>query len=710
MMQNPRFFPAVQVMKEQDRVKGRIGFKVESFLDGRLLDEGGRENSQLRHPLNPKELQNKREFLLQALGAWNDGSVFELTYQTRPNILYQTRGKLDITLSLNSWAESEAQVKEKLIVSSLSLTPLLRSHLPEVSFTPLTTLGELEDRAFGIPDPRTVCIHRRKTTLDFSLQTGMRAVQGFGNQVQEVSTQSVNGHSKIEYTYPFLPSQDDWAILLKSLMHQLDPVRLLIRLKPLSPAKQQAQTLEQLIQTCDQVMEAHQDWMPAYRKAKQLRTAALKQQAEMAGTCFQLGIFVLTHNAPDLGLARVVGRSMSTSTRFEEEEDRFQGDFDGRDLGRASAQETDYVYEVDSFSVREAAAAFRLPSPPLEDIPGLPVQRARTCLAFLPEPSREQSRLRLFVNVHQGSRQPVYQSVDDRMKHTFVLGQTGTGKSTLLESMILQDIRAGHGLAVIDPHGDLVEPILGKIPKERSRDVIYFNMLDREYPPGFNLLEWKTLEERDMIVDDLYLTMDRLYDMRQTGGPMFESHFRNMLKLLMGDRHHELFVPTLLEFSLCYRDKRFRSKLKKRISDKQVIDFISEAENTEGEAHLGNVSTYITCKFNRFIQDTTLKRIIGQEKTSLDFEKVMNSGKILLVNMGKGRFGPVVSGLLANQLVTKFKLAAMKRGDLPVAERRFFFSMWTRPTTCRWRISWSFSPRPGSTAWAWSWPPNTQPS
>ncbi len=110
-MQNPRFFPAVQVMKEQDGVKGRMGFKVESFLDGWLLDEGGRENSQLKHPLNPKELQNKRESLVQALGTWSDGSVFELTYQTRPNICYQTRGRLDITLSLNSWAESEAEVK-----------------------------------------------------------------------------------------------------------------------------------------------------------------------------------------------------------------------------------------------------------------------------------------------------------------------------------------------------------------------------------------------------------------------------------------------------------------------------------------------------------------------------------------------------------------------------------------------------------------------
>ena len=281
--------------------------------------------------------------------------------------------------------------------------------------------------------------------------------------------------------------------------------------------------------------------------------------------------------------------------------------------------------------------------------------------------------MRLFVNSHQGGRQPVYQSVEDRMKHCFVLGQTGTGKSTLLESMILQDIHAGRGLAVIDPHGDLVEPILGKIPKERSRDVIYFNMLDREYPPGFNLLEWRTLEERDMIVDDLYLTLDRLYDMRETGGPMFESHFRNMIKLLMGDRKNPLFVPTLLEFSLCYRDRKFRRWLKEQIHDPQVLDFITQAEDTRGDADLDNVSTYITSKFNRFVQDTTLKRIIGQEKTSLDFEGIMNSGKILLVNMGKGRFGPVVSSLLANQLVTKFKLAAMKRGDMPSEKRRDFF-------------------------------------
>ncbi len=265
------------------------------------------------------------------------------------------------------------------------------------------------------------------------------------------------------------------------------------------------------------------------------------------------------------------------------------------------------------------------------------------------------------------------QSLDDRMKHTFILGQTGTGKSTLMESMIIQDIRSGHGLAVIDPHGDLVESILGKIPKERTKDTIYFDMLDWEYPIGLNLLEWKTVEERDMIIDDLYFTMDRLYDMKLTGGPVFETHFRNMLKLLMGDQHHEYFIPTMLEFSLCYQNKRFRSWLKKRICDPQVVDFVNEAEAIEGDFSLQNISFYITSKLNRFIQDGTIKRIIGQERTSLDFESIMNTGKILLVKMGKGRLGPVVSSLLTNQLVSKFKLATMKRGEMPVNKRRDFF-------------------------------------
>jgi hypothetical protein len=132
-----------------------------------------------------------------------------------------------------------------------------------------------------------------------------------------------------------------------------------------------------------------------------------------------------------------------------------------------------------------------------------------------------------------------------------------------------------------------------------------------------------TIEERDLIVDELYMTMDRLYDLRQTGGPIFETNFRGMLKLLMGDKPRNGFVPTILEFAMCYLEKDFRKWLGKSVADPQIQDFIKELDRTCGEASLNNLSPYITSKFSRFTSDTTLRRIIGQDKSSFDFEEIM---------------------------------------------------------------------------------------
>ena len=671
-----KHFPVVEIVGHNDGVQCRIGYKMESVIDGRLLAEAPAQKTDSKHPLHPGRFQEQRESLIQALAAWDEDTVFELHYKAWPNILYQTQGRLETTLTLTCKGRSEAEIKERLIESHLSIVPLLNSHLPEITFKPVKDLHELQKRVQPIQTNQIVCVHRRNELIKLAKISEPISIQSFGKEFndRETKRQYTDRKIEIEHIFPFLPASDDWAVLFKALMNQLDPVQIIIRLKPINPLQQDNGRLEQTISCCEQIMESNQDGLPEYHKARQLRYAALKRLGQLAGASFQTGVFVLKAGAADPGLARVVGRSMADTGAMENEEDLFQGGFACSLLDQSLSNCRDYFYELEPYSVQEAATVFRFPIPPFDDIPGLPVQRARTCQAFLPGSKATSNGLRLFVNSHQGIRQPVMQSLKDRMKHTFVLGQTGTGKSTLLESMILQDIRAGHGLAVIDPHGDLVEPILGKIPKERSRDVIYFDMLDREYPIGLNLLEWKTIEDRDMIIDDLYLTLQRLYDnIREAFGPVFETHFRNMLKLLMGDTHHDHFVPTLLEFSLCYQDKSFRSWLKKLVRDQQVVGFVNQVEKMYGEGSLDNVSTYITSKLSRFVGDITLKRIIGQEKTSLDFEHIMNTGKILLVKMGKGRFGPVVSGLLANQLVSKFKLAAMKRGELPVDQRRDFF-------------------------------------
>ncbi|MCF8038411.1 MAG: hypothetical protein K9K79_03760 [Desulfohalobiaceae bacterium] len=434
-MKNRPFFPAVEVREESDHVQGRIGFKVESIINGQLLADAVQvPNAKVRHPLDPVQLQGKREALLQALAAWADEGVFELHYKASPNILYQTRGRLEITLTLTSCAGSEEEVKEGLIISYLSLHPLLRSHLQEITFCPIQELQELQERTGLAQSPGVVCIHRRKEAINVDQPSERLSVQGFGH-ANRSREKTKSGWSLVEHTFPFVPAQDDWSILLKTLMNQLDPVHVLIRLKPVGEGARDAGRLEQTIQQCEQIMNAHQDGLPAYHQAKELRSAVIKQQAEQAGAAFRVGVFVLKGSGADRGLAGVLGRSMTVGGYLEEEKDMYQGGFACTSLDQEPVQDAGYFYEQGFFSVREAACAFRLPSPPLEDIPGLPVQRARTCLAHLPETTPESNSLRLLVNSHQGITQPVHQSVDDRMKHTFVLGQTGTGKSTLLESI-----------------------------------------------------------------------------------------------------------------------------------------------------------------------------------------------------------------------------------------------------------------------------------
>jgi type IV secretory pathway TraG/TraD family ATPase VirD4 len=290
-----------------------------------------------------------------------------------------------------------------------------------------------------------------------------------------------------------------------------------------------------------------------------------------------------------------------------------------------------------------------------------------------PVPENEKGAIRLFVNEYQGMTQPVHIDPEDRMRHAFIMGQTGTGKSTLLERMIVQDIWAGRGVAVIDPHGDMIDNILGRLPRDRAEDIIVFDFLDRERPLGFNILQWRDWVERDLIIDELYRTIDRIYNLKETGGPMFEQHFRNFLKLLMGESKRPGFTPSILDFIRCYTDSSFRRWLLSSTTDREVIDFVTCAEEASGEAVLRNMAPYVTSKFGRFVNDTTLKRIVGQEKSSIDFDEVMNKGKILLVKLGKGRFGSEVSALLANMLVARFKYSAMKRGEMPKSERRDFF-------------------------------------
>jgi len=276
-------------------------------------------------------------------------------------------------------------------------------------------------------------------------------------------------------------------------------------------------------------------------------------------------------------------------------------------------------------------------------------------------------------NVYRGVEAEVRLQGSDRRRHLYAIGQTGTGKSTFLKNMIVQDIKEGQGVGVLDPHGDLIEHVLGLVPKERAEDVVVLDPADLERPLALNMLEYdvKYPEQKTFAVNELMNIFDKLYDLKTTGGPMFEQYTRNALLLLMDDPKEEV---TLLEVPKVLADKDYRSRLLTKCQNMIVKDFWEkEAEKAGGEASLQNMVPYITSKFNVFIANDYMRPIIGQSKSSLNFREIIDTKKILLINLSKGRLGDVNSSLLGLIVTGKLLMAAFSRIDVPDEERQDFY-------------------------------------
>ena len=281
--------------------------------------------------------------------------------------------------------------------------------------------------------------------------------------------------------------------------------------------------------------------------------------------------------------------------------------------------------------------------------------------------------LLLGFNDFRGQKTDVKITDDDRRRHLYVIGQTGTGKSAFLSNLIEQDVKNGNGIGVLDPHGDLIDEILGKIPKERVKDVVLFNPGNLERSVGLNMLEYspKFPEQKTFIVNELIKIFDKLYDLRQTGGPMFEQYTRNAFMLLMDDPAE---TYTLMEVPKVMADSEFRHRLLAKCKNILVKEFWEkQAEKAGGEAALANMVPYITSKFDTFISNDYMRPIIGQTKSTFNFREIIDSGKIFLVNLSKGRLGEMNSALLGLIITGKLAMAAFSRIDTPENERRDFY-------------------------------------
>lgn len=329
--------------------------------------------------------------------------------------------------------------------------------------------------------------------------------------------------------------------------------------------------------------------------------------------------------------------------------------------------ELPFFKSVSVLSSDELATLFHFPNKTVET-PHIQWLKAKT--GPVPAEVPQTGGTFLGKGYYRGIKRPVNIGFEDRRRHVYIIGKTGTGKSELLKEMIKQDIRAGHGICVIDPHGDLVDDALKYIPPERAEDVIYFDPADIERPMGLNLLEAKTEEERHFITTSIINLMYKLYDPQRTGiiGPRFEHAVRNAMLTVMYEEG-----ATFVEVMRILQDAKYVQEILPKVEDPIIRRYWTDQIAQTSDFHKSEVLDYIVSKFGRFVTNKTIRNIIGQSKSAFDFRHVMDEGKILLINLSKGKLGEENSSFLGLVMIPKILVAAMSRQEIPEPDRRDFY-------------------------------------
>lgn len=312
----------------------------------------------------------------------------------------------------------------------------------------------------------------------------------------------------------------------------------------------------------------------------------------------------------------------------------------------------------------ELATIFHLPDQ--KNIPTSQLQRQASKQVDGPRQLLNEGFL-LGYNIYRGIKKEIRLGTNDRRRHTYIIGQTGTGKSQLLTNLALQDMLDGRGFAFIDPHGDAAESLLGMIPKERVEDVVYFSPGDMDNPMGLNLFEFDTPDQRDFLVQEAIAMLYRLYDPGHTGiiGPRYEHWFRNAALTIMSDPHGSSFI----DIPQVFNDDAFAKEKLKYVTDQTVLDFWNKEMAQTSDYHKSEVLGWFVSKFGAFLSNEMMRNIIGQTKSGFNLREIMDKKKILLVNLSKGKTGELNSQLLGMIFVMKFQAAAMGRADIPEDER-----------------------------------------
>jgi hypothetical protein len=620
--------------------------------------------------------------------------LVEIRLFTTEESLLQGKVEVVMLFKLSSDAAKKTESLARAQADDMLQTLLVLQ--PDARWEPISSSSFLQsalcpfEAKFGAEITRRmskVSLASTAKTKDPHRKVGFKTTEGSDASTSLSESKSVNA------LYPYQPIKCGWNDLMNRLLIEPTPFMIRLSAKPTTLTEEETHAFHELELSLNQLQEDLQ-------KEATLRTGTLKivqslvnqlneQREAFEGGLFEVHTEIFGPVSIPQGLIEFFGSSLTLPVgnyKKDEQLERMSGGFDFELLPKSANLNTALTdcnfitplsdskemkknplrrwrYLMDS---KNALTAFHPPFVETNAVPGIAVQSLRQ----FPVKKLQSEGLKLGINGYQNRNTEIKFGREDRRRHCYIVGQTGTGKSSLIEKMILDDIYMCEGVALLDPHGDLVESVLSKIPKSRAEDVVYINPYFSDRSVGLNMLEFSDEDEKLYVVQEIIGMMERLFDSSFTG-PIFYNYLRMGLLYVMSDPNYK---PTLLDlyrfFTVPDYPKRFdisesNDPILRNFARNETFNF---TKGTDAPFY-----SYLTSKLDNFLGDYHIRNMICQQQTTINFDDIMNKKKILLVNLAKGLLGEINSRFLGMLIVSKLQLAAMRRVKIPMDSRTDFY-------------------------------------
>lgn len=623
---------------------------------------------------------------------------FDLRYICQPSVEHYKKGKIRVVLIGKIEGYSQPEAKH----IAVNLYNLCRTFFENsYEFSLILSPEEIEKfrKPFEINSVGEVFRRAEKIRLDTFQAEDRRNPFGFVSQSDSLLSRTPI--TNLPHVYPFILNPNSLEKLFKLMLMQSFPTAICFSLQPTQLTGNETAFLEKQIRKCETFA---QTGLYGTSASLEKLSPTLQERARILQRHFTTKLFGLKSDAVLLRI-RMIGKEHIPPVLLDvfgssltlpaggmgtpSVENFLYGGYKSKiypmsEIPALQEELNNLIFPIENdnlecrfrllFQTKEASAVFAMPISPKEELCGI---ETKTFATRLIPASCEMEGVLIGQSNHNGSSLAVKLDDDTRRRQLYAVGQTGTGKSTLFESMILSDIRRGKGVCLIDPHGDLAEKLLTKIPAERAEDVIYFDAGDMQRPFGINVLEYKTEAQKHFLIQEILAIVKRLvreYDPAFIG-PIFMQHSRMVLQLVMSNPKK---IGTLLQFYQVFCSKDFYQNFLPLCSTDPLLksfvdETLSRTDYTQQGSDSVSLGGYVSSKYEPFFGDPMLRNIFGQARSTISFEEIIKNKEILIVNLSKGKLGELSSQFLGMILIAKIQSAAMGQARIKEEEREDFY-------------------------------------